>query len=67
MDMKLIYILFYLDICLYHQALYTNQSGLKKDLTGLQLIFIGIGATIGAGIFVVTGSTYRKSYFSGLT
>ncbi|MEI7499286.1 MAG: amino acid permease [Bacteroidota bacterium] len=32
-----------------------NKSGLKKTLTGLNLTTLGIGAIIGAGIFVLTG------------
>ncbi|MEI7981529.1 MAG: amino acid permease [Bacteroidota bacterium] len=32
-----------------------NKAGLKKTLTGLNLTTLGIGAIIGAGIFVLTG------------
>ncbi len=32
-----------------------NKSGLRKTLTGLNLTTLGIGAIIGAGIFVLTG------------
>lgn len=32
-----------------------NLSGLKRCLTAFDLIFLGIGAIIGAGIFVLTG------------
>jgi APA family basic amino acid/polyamine antiporter len=32
-----------------------NKSGLKKTLTGFNLTTLGIGAIIGAGIFVLTG------------
>lgn len=32
-----------------------NKTGLKKTLTGLNLTTLGIGAIIGAGIFVLTG------------
>jgi len=33
-----------------------NEGGLKRHLTRMNLIFIGVGAVIGAGIFVVTGT-----------
>lgn len=32
-----------------------NQSKLKRCLTALDLIFLGVGAIIGAGVFVLTG------------
>lgn len=32
------------------------ESGLARDLTGFGLVCIGLGATIGAGIFVLTGT-----------
>jgi len=37
------------------KILETNSSQLKKDLNLRDIIFIGIGAIIGAGIFVITG------------
>lgn len=37
------------------QEAHDNKSGLKKTLTGLNLTTLGIGAIIGAGIFVLTG------------
>ena len=33
-----------------------NEHGLKRALTSLNLVNLGIGAIIGAGIFVITGS-----------
>lgn len=32
-----------------------SASGLKRELSALNLVFLGIGAIIGAGIFVLTG------------
>ncbi len=37
------------------QEAHENKAGLKKTLTGLNLTTLGIGAIIGAGIFVLTG------------
>lgn len=37
------------------QEAHDNKAGLKKTLTGLNLTTLGIGAIIGAGIFVLTG------------
>lgn len=33
-----------------------NNSGLKRSLTATQLIMLGVGSTIGAGIYVMTGT-----------
>ena len=33
-----------------------TEGGLKRNLTRMNLIFIGVGAVIGAGIFVITGT-----------
>lgn len=33
-----------------------NEGGLHRHLTRMNLIFIGVGAVIGAGIFVITGT-----------
>jgi APA family basic amino acid/polyamine antiporter len=33
-----------------------NENGLKKALNGTSLVFLGIGAIIGTGIFVLTGT-----------
>jgi len=32
-----------------------QEHGLRRELTALNLVFLGIGAIIGAGIFVITG------------
>ncbi len=37
------------------EALATGETGLHRVLSGLDLTFLGIGAVIGAGIFVLTG------------
>jgi len=37
------------------QEAHDNKAGLKRTLTGLNLTTLGIGAIIGAGIFVLTG------------
>jgi APA family basic amino acid/polyamine antiporter len=37
------------------QALEAGEGGLHRVLSGLDLTFLGIGAVIGAGIFVLTG------------
>ena len=37
------------------EALETGETGLHRVLSGLDLTFLGIGAVIGAGIFVLTG------------
>ncbi len=37
------------------QEAHDNKAGLRKTLTGLNLTTLGIGAIIGAGIFVLTG------------
>lgn len=37
------------------ESVYKTESQLKKALTLKDIIFIGIGAVVGAGIFVVTG------------
>jgi len=33
-----------------------NEYGLKRHLTALNLILLGVGCVIGAGIFVITGT-----------
>lgn len=41
------------------QRVQATKTGLKRDLKWPELIMIGIGCTIGAGIFVVTGNVAR--------
>ncbi|CAL7962987.1 basic amino acid/polyamine antiporter, APA family [Alphaproteobacteria bacterium] len=38
-----------------------ENSGLKRSLNAIQLIMLGIGAIIGAGIFVMTGAAASQS------
>lgn len=40
-----------------------NNSGLSKNLTAIDLIFIGLGATVGAGVFILTG--FIAAHYSG--
>lgn len=42
------------------QAIHSLETGLKKVLDWRHLILLGIGCTIGAGIFVVTGIVARE-------
>jgi len=43
-------------LSLLFEELETNEGGLKRHLTRLNLILIGVGGVIGAGIFVITGT-----------
>lgn len=38
-----------------------SHNGLKKSLTGLDLFLLGIGAVVGTGIFVLTGTASQYS------
>jgi len=38
------------------KELETNENGFKRHLTRMNLILIGVGGVIGAGIFVITGT-----------
>ena len=44
---------------LMHEAAETGEHSLKRALGPVNLITLGIGAIIGAGIFVLTGSGGR--------
>ena len=45
---------------LMNEAENSGESGLKRALGPLNLITLGIGAIIGAGIFVLTGQAAAK-------
>lgn len=45
---------------LMHEATDESDGGLKRSLGPLNLITLGIGAIIGAGIFVLTGQAAAK-------
>ncbi len=46
------------------QVEHSNVTGLKKELRWPQLILLGIGCTIGAGIFVVTGAVVSEGRYA---
>lgn len=43
-------------LSLLFKELETNEGGLRRHLTRMNLILIGVGGVIGAGIFVITGT-----------